>query len=88
MIAKRLRSMVEEHTAFGIASQFDAPGEFVKPEEMNEHIRISAEPQQHIEWLQQDVALGFNELLLHNVNREQQQFIQVFGEKVLPVLGN
>lgn len=55
--------------------QFDAAGEFVKPEEMNEHVRISAEPQQHIEWLQQDVKLGFNELLLHDVNREQQQFI-------------
>ncbi|URD51300.1 TIGR03885 family FMN-dependent LLM class oxidoreductase [Chroococcidiopsis sp. CCNUC1] len=66
--------------------QFDAAGEFVKPEEMNEHVRISADPQQHIEWLQQDVELGFDELLLHNVNREQQQFIQVFGEKVLPVL--
>ncbi|MBE9020156.1 LLM class F420-dependent oxidoreductase, partial [Chroococcidiopsidales cyanobacterium LEGE 13417] len=51
-------------------------------------VRISADPQQHVAWLQQDVELGFEELLLHNVNREQQQFIQVFGEKVLPVLGN
>jgi hypothetical protein len=26
------------------------------------------------------------ELILHNVNREQQQFIEVFGEKVIPAL--
>lgn len=66
--------------------QFDAAGEFVKPEELSAHVRISADPQQHIEWLQQDIELGFDELILHNVNREQQQFIEVFSEKVLPEL--
>jgi len=68
--------------------QFDADGEFVKLEEMNEHVRISAALQQHLEWLQQDVELEFDELLLHNVNREQQQFIQVFGKKVLSALSH
>ena len=67
-------------------AQFDAAGQFVQPEELNEHVRISADPQQHIDWLQQDLELGFSELILHNVNRDQQQFIEVFGEKVLPVL--
>lgn len=66
--------------------QFDAAGEFVTPNELNEHVRISADPQQHIEWLQKDLELGFDELLLHNVNREQEQFIEVFGEKVVPAL--
>lgn len=65
--------------------QFDA-GEFVKPEELDKHVRISADLQQHIEWLQKDIELGFDELILHNVNRQQQQFIEVFGEKVIPVL--
>jgi coenzyme F420-dependent glucose-6-phosphate dehydrogenase len=66
--------------------QFDAAGEFVTPEELNEHVRISSDVQQHIEWLQKDIELGFDELLLHNVNREQELFIETFGEKVLPVL--
>lgn len=66
--------------------QFDAAGEFVKPEALNEHVRISADPQQHIEWLEKDIELGFDELLLHNVNREQQLFIEDFGEKVIPTL--
>ncbi|MBW4563009.1 MAG: TIGR03885 family FMN-dependent LLM class oxidoreductase [Mojavia pulchra JT2-VF2] len=66
--------------------QFDAAGECVQPKELYEHVRISANPQQHIEWLQKDVELGFDELILHNVNREQQQFIEVFSEKVIPAL--
>ncbi|WP_250123338.1 TIGR03885 family FMN-dependent LLM class oxidoreductase [Chroococcidiopsis sp. CCMEE 29] len=66
--------------------QFDAAAEFVKPEDMHEHVRISAEPEQHIEWLQKYIELGFGELYLHNVNREQQEFIEVFGEQVLPTL--
>ncbi|RUS98488.1 hypothetical protein DSM106972_081170 [Dulcicalothrix desertica PCC 7102] len=66
--------------------QFDAAGMFVQPEELHEHVRISANPQQHIEWLQKDIELGFDELILHNVNRGQQQFIEVFGEKVIPAL--
>lgn len=66
--------------------QFDAAGEFVKPEELDQHIRISAGLQQHIEWLQKDIELGFDELILHNVNRKQEQFIEAFGHKVIPEL--
>lgn len=66
--------------------QFDAAGEYVKPEELDKQVRISADPQQHIAWLQDDIELGFDELILHNVNREQEQFIDVFGQKVLPEL--
>ncbi len=53
---------------------------------MLEHVRISANLQQHIEWLQKDINLEFDEIILHNVNKEQQQFIEVFGEKVIPAL--
>lgn len=66
--------------------QFEAAAEFVKPEDVEDCVRVSTDPQQHIEWLRQDLELGFSELILHNVNRQQQEFIEVFGEKVLPVL--
>jgi coenzyme F420-dependent glucose-6-phosphate dehydrogenase len=64
--------------------QFEAMAEFVKPEDMYKYVRISAEPKRHIEWLKQDIELGFDELYLHNVNREQQAFIEVFGKQVIP----
>jgi alkanesulfonate monooxygenase SsuD/methylene tetrahydromethanopterin reductase-like flavin-dependent oxidoreductase (luciferase family) len=67
-------------------AQFDAAAEFVKPEDLKDSVRISADPEQHIEWLQKDVELGFSEIILHNVNRQQQGFIEVFGERVLPAL--
>lgn len=66
--------------------QFEAAAQFVRPEDMDSGVRISADPQQHIDWLLQDLELGFSELILHNVNLEQERFIEVFGEKVLPVL--
>lgn len=71
---------------FRSPQQFDAAAQFVKPEDMHESVRISAELEQHIEWLQKYIDLGFSQLLLHNVNREQERFIEVFGEKVLPAL--
>lgn len=66
--------------------QFDAAAKFVQPQELDQYVRISADLHQHIDWLKQDIELGFNELILHNVNRHQQPFIEAFGEKVLPIL--
>lgn len=65
-------------------AQFDAMGEFVQREELGKMVRISSDPKQHIDWIQQDAALGFEKIILHNVNRQQELFIKDFGEKVLP----
>jgi len=54
---------------------------------MRNHVNISADPEQHIKWLKQYIIdLGFENIHLHNVNREQEQFIKDFGEQVLPDL--
>ncbi|MEA5619795.1 TIGR03885 family FMN-dependent LLM class oxidoreductase [Cronbergia sp. UHCC 0137] len=66
--------------------QFDDLAKFVKPEDMHKYVRISANFEQHIEWLKKDIELGFEEIYLHNVNREQQLFIADFGKRVLPAL--
>jgi probable non-F420 flavinoid oxidoreductase len=66
--------------------QFDKVAEYVQPEELRDMVRISADPERHIEWLKEDMKLGFERIVLHNVNREQELFIQDFGEKVLPRL--
>jgi coenzyme F420-dependent glucose-6-phosphate dehydrogenase len=69
-------------------SAFDAAAEFVHPEDLDGHIRISADPGRHLEWLAQDIELGFDRLYLHNVGRNQAAFIDAFGERVLPELAN
>ncbi|HEV2149724.1 MAG TPA: TIGR03885 family FMN-dependent LLM class oxidoreductase [Longimicrobiaceae bacterium] len=68
-------------------AQFDAVGEFVRPEDLRGKIKISADPEWHLEWLRECVDLGFEEIFLHCLNRdEQERFIEVFGERVLPEL--
>ncbi|MGB6016293.1 MAG: hypothetical protein WBG32_16290, partial [Nodosilinea sp.] len=66
--------------------QFDAAGALVTPAEIEQHVRVSADPQQHLDWLKTDIELGFDELILHNVNTAQAQFIDTFGETVIPAL--
>lgn len=64
--------------------QFDMAADKVKPEDVAEVVNVSSDPLEHVKWLKEYAELGFRELVLHNVNRKQEQFIEVFGEKVLP----
>ncbi|QJW92350.1 TIGR03885 family FMN-dependent LLM class oxidoreductase [Spirosoma taeanense] len=73
-------------TELRMPDQFDAAGEMVNLQEVDRMVRISSDLGQHLDWLQQDVDLGFERLLLHNVNLEQQRFIEDFGQHVLPTL--
>lgn len=66
--------------------QFDAAAEFVRPEDLHGHVRISADPERHVEWLRGDLEMGFTEINLSNVNRGQERFIETFGERVLPAV--
>ena len=47
---------------------------------------VSADLQRHIAWLQEYAALGFDSIYLHHVGQEQHEFIETFGERVLPEL--
>ncbi len=67
-------------------AQFDAASKFVRPEDLDEHVRISADPARHTDWLRRDIDLGFSAIYLHNVGRNQRDFIDVFGREVLPYL--
>jgi G6PDH family F420-dependent oxidoreductase len=65
---------------------FDTATRLVKPEDMRESVLISADLNQHVDWLGEFIELGFEELQLHQVDRNQRRFIEAFGEKVLPQL--
>jgi coenzyme F420-dependent glucose-6-phosphate dehydrogenase len=67
-------------------AQFDDAAGFVRPEDLRGPVRVSADPARHLAWLQEDLALGFEHLYLHNVGRDQRAFIEIFGERVLPEL--
>ncbi|WP_256012181.1 TIGR03885 family FMN-dependent LLM class oxidoreductase [Desertivirga xinjiangensis] len=65
-------------------AHYDAIAEFVRPEDVAKMVRISSDLNQHLEWIEKDIELGFDKIILHNVNREQELFIRDFGENVLP----
>jgi coenzyme F420-dependent glucose-6-phosphate dehydrogenase len=67
-------------------AHFDAAAQFVKPEDIYHHVRISADLNEHLDWLRQDISLGFEKIILHNVNRDQETFIKDFGRSVLPLI--
>lgn len=67
-------------------ADFDQATRFVRPEDMKESLLISADLGQHAAWLQDFIDLGFEELHLHQVGRNQAAFIEAFGRVVLPQL--
>ena len=68
------------------AADYDAVGELVSPERVEQSVRVSADPARHAGWIQEYIDLGFDEIYLHHVGQEQDEFIDVFGAKVLPQL--
>ena len=65
---------------------FDEAAKHVPPEAMRDSVLVSSDPKQHTQWLHDLVEIGFDEVYLHHVGQEQQEFIDVFGAEVLPQL--
>lgn len=65
---------------------FDEAAKHVPPEAMRDSVQISADPDRHASWLNDLAEIGFDEIYLHHVGQEQQEFLDVFGAKVLPQL--
>ena len=65
---------------------FDIASEHIGVAQVAEVVLISDDLGRHTEWLAGFLDLGFDELYLHHVGQEQQQFQEAFGEHVLPQL--
>ncbi|MCL1871895.1 MAG: TIGR03557 family F420-dependent LLM class oxidoreductase [Promicromonosporaceae bacterium] len=58
----------------------------VRPEDFEGRMVISSDPDKHREAIQKYCDLGFDRVYLHNVGRNQKEWIEVFGRDVLPKL--
>jgi coenzyme F420-dependent glucose-6-phosphate dehydrogenase len=67
-----------------LPEEFEAATEKVRPGDMDQHVRISSNPATHAEWLLEDLAMGFEQIYVHNVGRNQMEFIDHYGASVLP----
>ncbi|HEY8613075.1 MAG TPA: TIGR03885 family FMN-dependent LLM class oxidoreductase [Roseomonas sp.] len=66
--------------------EFDAATRFVRPEDMRESVWISSDLGWHAARLAELTELGFEEIQIHQVGRDQSAFIEAFGRSVLPAL--
>ena len=64
----------------------DAAAEFVKPEDMRDYVHISSDINKYVNWIDKYTGMGFENIYAHNVNLDQQRFIDDFGKHVLPAL--
>ncbi len=69
-----------------LTEHFDEVARYVRPEDVRDTVLVSADLERHVEWLSELAALGFDELALHHVGQDLNQFIDAFGERVLPRL--
>jgi coenzyme F420-dependent glucose-6-phosphate dehydrogenase len=58
----------------------------VRLEDYKNRMLISADLDEHAAHVQEFVDMGFNEVHVHNVGRNQAEFIRAYGERVLPQL--
>ena len=70
------------------ADQFDALGESVRKEDIKEHVIVGSQPDIFIQKIEQFRELGFEKIIIHNVNKDQESFIDFFGKEVLPSFKN
>lgn len=69
-----------------LVRHFKEAATFVKADDLKDMVHISADPQKHVDFIRQYLPLGFEKIFLHNVNCNQEIFIEDFGKKVLPQL--
>lgn len=65
---------------------FEQMAKLVRPEDFEGRMLISADPEKHRAQIQRFLDLGFDQVYLHNVGRNQTEWIEVFGREVLPKL--
>ncbi len=65
---------------------FGAMAKLVRPEHFANRVLMTSDLATHTAHIQHYVDMGFDEVHLHNVGRNQAEFIEVFGKEVLPAL--
>jgi len=65
---------------------FAQMAKIVRPEDFKGRMLISSSPDAHRKEIQKFIDLGFDQVYLHNVGRNQTEWIDVFSKEVLPKL--
>lgn len=66
--------------------EFEQLARLARPEDFEGRMVVSEDPDVHRAAIQRHLDLGFDRIYLHNVGRNQREWIDVFGRDVLPLL--
>jgi len=65
---------------------FAQMAKLVRPEDFDGRMLITSDPEKHRQEIQKFLDMGFDQIYLHNVGRNQAEWIECFGREVLPKL--
>ncbi|MFD0787591.1 LLM class F420-dependent oxidoreductase, partial [Micromonospora azadirachtae] len=68
------------------AEHFDVVSADVPMRRVAQVVNVSADLGRHVGWLEEYLTLGFDQIALHHVGKEQSAFLDTFGAEVLPKL--
>jgi alkanesulfonate monooxygenase SsuD/methylene tetrahydromethanopterin reductase-like flavin-dependent oxidoreductase (luciferase family) len=66
--------------------EFDEATSRASVSEVASRVRASADVERQLAWLQEDLALGFDRVYLHNLVRDHDRFFEACAERILPAL--
>ena len=67
-------------------ADFEQMAKLVRPEDFDGRMLISSDLDRHCREIQKFLDMGFDQIYLHNVGRNQVEWIEAFGREVLPKL--
>lgn len=67
-------------------AHFDAASRTVRISDVRDAVLISSDLGRQAAWIHERIELGFDGVFLHHVGKEQDRFVDAFGDKVLPEL--
>jgi coenzyme F420-dependent glucose-6-phosphate dehydrogenase len=65
---------------------FAALAKMVRPEHFTGRVHISTDPQFYVNLMQHFIDMGFDAIYVHNVGKNQREFIDMFSSDVMPAL--
>lgn len=69
---------------FNTPEQFDDIGEKVRKEDIKKHVIVGNKASVFIDRIKAFQEMGFEKIIIHNVNEQQEEFVEFFGKEVLP----
>lgn len=67
-------------------ADFDCATRYIREDDMDRTVLLVTEPEELAEWLQARMSLGVESINVHNVGSNQDAFLQMAGERLLPAL--